>query len=74
MKIISAKIVLILINGLWIEGGGLAPHFFPIDEILMKNMCGAENLLEVLLKYPSATFGTKIELYGPTEHRKHCTS
>ena len=55
---------------LMMEEGDFARHARP-DE---KNMCDAENLLEVLLKYPSATFGSKIELYGPTEHRKHCTS
>ena len=52
-------------------GGGPPPHFLFFDEIFMiKSRC-AENLRDMWLKFPSATFGTKMKFWKWVEHRQH---
>ena len=59
------------LNGLWIEWGGGPPHFFCIDDFCMKKSMNQKNLRHMWLKFPPATFGTKIEFRGQGEHIKH---
>ena len=64
----------IILNGLWIEGGCGAPHFFLLDEKSMKKLLNWKNLRDMWLNISSATYDTKIETRGRVEHIKHCVS